>query len=104
MKKVTMALLAGYVGLFASHADASSLTLTRKTVDNGWEKARMNCDQFGRCWKEGSRNALLDSYNYARHRAAATPGLRQAREPTRVSGRRFPAISRAWPPSPGGRR
>jgi hypothetical protein len=65
MKKVTMALLAGYVGLFASHADASSLTLTRKTVDNGWEKARMNCDQFGRCWKEGSRNALLDSYNYA---------------------------------------
>ncbi len=65
MRKVAMALLAGYVGLFASSADASSLTLTRKTVDNGWEKARMNCDQFGRCWKEGSRNSLLDSYNYA---------------------------------------
>jgi hypothetical protein len=65
MRKIIMALLAGYVGLFASTADAGSLTLTRKTVDNGWEKARMNCDQFGRCWKEGSRNALLDSYNYA---------------------------------------
>ncbi len=67
IRKVTITVLAGYVGLLAGHADAGSLTLTltRKTVDNGWEKARMNCDQFGRCWKEGSRNALLDSYNHA---------------------------------------
>jgi hypothetical protein len=64
MKKMMLVLVVCYGG-FASHADAASLTLTSKTIDNGWEKVRMNCDQFGRCWKERTRNALLDSYNHA---------------------------------------
>lgn len=63
MKTLGIALLAACV--LTSHAAATPLTLTRKTVDDGWEKARMNCDQFGRCWKERNRNSLLDSYNYA---------------------------------------
>jgi len=63
MKTIVMSLLAAAV--FAGSAAASPLTLTRKTVDDGWEKARMICDQFGRCWKERNRNPLLDSYNYA---------------------------------------
>ena len=65
MKKLIMVVLAGYIGFPVHDAGATPLTLTRKIVDNGWEKARMNCDQFGRCWKERNRNALLDSYNYA---------------------------------------
>lgn len=66
MKTLIIALVAGCVGLSLDGANATTLTLTSKTVDNGWEKVRMNCDQFGRCWKERSpRNALLDSYNYA---------------------------------------
>lgn len=84
MRKVTIALLAGHIGLFASYAEAGSLTLTRKTVDNGWEKSRMNCDQFGRCWKEGRRNALLDSYNIApppRIRNNVPPELSASIEP-----------------------
>ena len=63
MKLVFAAALAACVA--ASAAVASPLTLTRKTVDDGWAKTRMVCDQFGRCWKERNRNALLDSYNYA---------------------------------------
>jgi hypothetical protein len=63
MKTIFMAFLA--IGVFASAAAASPLTLSRKTVDDGWAKTRMNCDQYGRCWKERNHNALLDSYNYA---------------------------------------
>lgn len=82
MRRIGLALLAACV--LASVADASPLTLTRKTVDDGWEKARMNCDQFGRCWKERNRNALLDSYNYA-------PPPRRAKPP-RGSVRIGPSI------------
>jgi hypothetical protein len=63
MKAIVLAALAA--GVFAGAAAASPLTLTRKTVDDGWERTHMVCDQFGRCWKERNRNALLDSYNYA---------------------------------------
>jgi hypothetical protein len=63
MKTIIMACLAA--GVFAGSAIASPLTLTRKTVDDGWVRTRMICDQFGRCWKEHNRNALLDSYNFA---------------------------------------
>ena len=66
MKKLVMALVAGYAGLSVSVGAATPLTLTTTTIDNGWEKTRMHCDQFGRCWKERSaRNPLLDSYRYA---------------------------------------
>ncbi|MDQ8729416.1 hypothetical protein [Bradyrhizobium sp. LHD-71] len=72
MKKLIISLVAGCVGLSSVAANATTLTLTSKIVDNGWEKVRMNCDQFGRCWKErGPRNALLDSYNYAPPRPGA---------------------------------
>jgi len=80
MKTIILACLAA--GFFAGSATASPLTLTRKTVDDGWAKTRMICDQFGRCWKEHNRNALLDSYNFAppprsaraNARASAPPG------------------------------
>ena len=63
MKAIVLAVLAASV--LAGSAVASPLTLTRKTVDDGWEKAQMLCDQHGRCWKQRSHNALLDSYNFA---------------------------------------
>ena len=63
MKTIIMACRAA--GVFAGSAIASWLTLTRKTVDDGWLRTQMICDQFGRCWKEHNRNALLDSYNFA---------------------------------------
>lgn len=63
MKALVMAALA--VGFAAGTAVASPLTLTRKSVDDGWTKTHMICDQFGRCWKERNQNSLLDSYNYA---------------------------------------
>ena len=63
MKTIVLAVLVA--SALAGGAFASPLTLTRKTVDDGWEKSQMICDQFGRCWKERKRNSLLDSYNYA---------------------------------------
>ena len=68
-----MALVLVAACALAGQASAASLTLTRKTVDDGWQKTRMNCDQFGRCWKEKTRNALLDSYNFAPPPAARLP-------------------------------
>ena len=41
------------------------VTLSRSTVDDGYAKLRKNCDQRGRCWTEGRRNPLLESYNFA---------------------------------------
>jgi hypothetical protein len=46
-------------------ASAEPVTLSRSTVDDGYIKTRKHCDQRGRCWTEGRRNPLLDSYNYA---------------------------------------
>jgi hypothetical protein len=63
MKAIALAMVAASV--LAGSVAASPLTLTRKTVDDGWEKTHMICDQFGRCWKERNRNSLLDSYNFA---------------------------------------
>ena len=63
IKEIVLTAAAGCV--LAGSAVASPLTLTRKTVDDGWEKTHMICDQFGRCWKERNRNSLLDSYNLA---------------------------------------
>ena len=40
------------------------VTLSRSTVDDGYAKLRKNCDQRGRCWTEGHRNPLRDSYNF----------------------------------------
>ena len=40
------------------------VTLSRSMVDDGYAKLRKNCDQRGRCWTEGLRNPLLDSYNF----------------------------------------
>jgi hypothetical protein len=43
---------------------AEQVILSRSTVDDGYAKLRKNCDQRGRCWTEGRRNPLLDSYNF----------------------------------------
>jgi hypothetical protein len=49
----------------ASPAQAEPLVLSRSLVDNGYVKRPRYCDQHSRCWTEGYRNALLDSYNFA---------------------------------------
>lgn len=60
------AIFATAVAWIATDSHATSLTLTTTTIDNGWEKARVHCDQFSRCWREGWRNPLLQSYEYSR--------------------------------------
>jgi hypothetical protein len=48
----------------AAPVQAEQVILSRSTVDDGYAKLRKNCDQRGRCWTEGRRNPLLDSYNF----------------------------------------
>ena len=49
----------------ASPAYAEPPVLSRTMVDNGYVKRPRYCDQHSRCWTEGYRNALLDSYAQA---------------------------------------
>lgn len=46
----------------ASVAGAEPLTLSRSIVKDGFGKLRRYCDQASRCWTEGYRNPLLETY------------------------------------------
>ena len=68
MKTLALAVVAGVLvqGLpLASPAYAEPPVLSRTMVDNGYVKRPRYCDQHSRCWTEGYRNALLDSYAQA---------------------------------------
>jgi hypothetical protein len=69
MKTLAAAIVTGTFVIAApviiAPAIAEPVTLSRSLVDDGYIKSRKNCDQRGRCWTEGRRNPLLDSYNYA---------------------------------------
>jgi hypothetical protein len=68
MKKLVLALAAialTYGGsAIAQPIRSEPVTLSRSMVDDGYAKLRKNCDQRGRCWTEGHRNPLRDSYNF----------------------------------------
>jgi hypothetical protein len=73
MKTLAFALLAGVCLLefpLAGPAYAEPPVLSRSMVDNGLVKRPRYCDQHNRCWTEGYRNVLLDSYNFAPPRYA----------------------------------
>jgi hypothetical protein len=57
----------------AGTAGAEPVTLTRTTVNDGYAKVRKYCDQASRCWTEGHRNVLLQTYDYI----AAPPWFRK---------------------------
>ena len=69
MKRLVLALsaiaLASGASAIAQPVRNEAVTLSRSTVDDGYAKLRKNCDQRGRCWTEGRRNPLLESYNFA---------------------------------------
>jgi hypothetical protein len=46
----------------ADVARAEPLTLSRTIVKDGFGKLRRYCDQASRCWTEGYRNPLLETY------------------------------------------
>jgi hypothetical protein len=68
MRTLAVALVAG-VSLqdvsLATPARAEPPVLSRSMVDNGLVKRPRYCDQHGRCWTEGYRNMLFDTYAYA---------------------------------------
>jgi hypothetical protein len=95
MKTVVLA-LAGSLLLASSPAVAEPVTLTQTIVKDGFGKLRRHCDQQGRCWTEGYRNPLLDSYAmvapppwYRPVRLAAKPAAKQkvATKPARAAPR-----------------
>ena len=57
----------------AGTATAEPVTLTRSIVNDGYAKVRRYCDQASRCWNEGHRNVLLQTYDYI----AAPPWFRK---------------------------
>ena len=61
MKAAALA-LCGSLVLVSSAVSAEPPTLTQTIVKEGFGKLRRHCDQQGRCWTEGYRNLLLDSY------------------------------------------
>ena len=60
MKTVALAFAASL--LTGSSALAEPVTLTRTLINDGYAKLHRYCDQQSRCWTEGHRNLLLDSY------------------------------------------
>ena len=61
---LALGVLALSLPVAAKPALAEQVILSRSKVDDGYARLRKNCDQRGRCWTEGHRNLLLDSYNY----------------------------------------
>ena len=95
MKTVVLA-FAGALLLASSAATAEPVTLTQTIVKDGFAKLRRHCDQQGRCWTEGHRNLLLDSYAlaplppwYRPVKLAAKPAVKQkvATKPARAAPR-----------------
>lgn len=83
MKSVVLA-FAGALLLASSAAAAEPVTLNQTIVKDGFGKLRRHCDQQGRCWTEGYRNLLLDSYAfvppppwYRPVKLAAKPAVKQ---------------------------
>ena len=67
MNKAIIYLALGASALFATAASAAPLVNGIAVMpDNGIENVRMVCDQYGRCWRDGSRRVIIqDSYDYA---------------------------------------
>jgi hypothetical protein len=73
MKVIVPALAVMLVAGSPAFATAEPVTLTRSIVNDGYAKVRRYCDQASRCWNEGHRNALLQTYDYV----AAPPWFRK---------------------------
>ena len=68
MKTVALLLAASLVAGSSAVADttrAEPLTLTRTIVKDGFGKVHRYCDQQSRCWTEGYRNPLIETYAFA---------------------------------------
>jgi hypothetical protein len=94
MKTVVLA-FAGALLLASAPAVAEPVTLTQTIIKDGFAKLRRHCDQQGRCWTEGHRNLLLDSYAlaplppwYRPVKLAAKPAVKKvATKPARAAPR-----------------
>lgn len=65
MKTLSLALAVSLLlgsSAIAQRAGAEPVTLSRTIVKDGFGKHGRYCDQASRCWTEGYRNLLLDSY------------------------------------------
>ena len=65
MKTLSLALAVSLLlgsSTIAERARAEPVTLSRTIVKDGFGKHRRYCDQASRCWTEGYRNLLLESY------------------------------------------
>ena len=62
MKTVVLAFAGALLLASSVPAAAEPVTLTQTIVKDGFGKLRRHCDQQSRCWTEGYRNLLLDSY------------------------------------------
>jgi hypothetical protein len=70
MNKLIISLALGASALFATAASAAPLSSgVAVNPDTNIENVRMVCDQYGRCWRNGSRRVVIqDSYGYAPRR------------------------------------
>lgn len=83
MTKLAVSLLAGTAALFvAGGAQAAPLVPATSVVDDGIEKVRLVCNEWGRCWRTGGPRYYRDTYNYyepsygyRRHHYGYGPGV-----------------------------
>ena len=67
MNKLVISLALGASAFLATAASAAPLSSGVAVYpDTNIENVRMVCDQYGRCWRGGSRRVVIqDSYDYA---------------------------------------
>jgi hypothetical protein len=66
MKRIITCAAFGAIALGASAASAAPLANGLATIpDNGIERVRMVCDDYGRCWRERGAPRVVIQENYA---------------------------------------